>query len=500
VEVHDLRPLLAPLVSFVCAGLVFAAGPRAGWRRFWSFSAAGIKLALVLSMLPGSLQGTVYVAQLVEFTPGVGIAFRADAFGMFFALVSSTLWVLTTVYAIGYMRDSHDQRRFFGFFALCVSSTVGVAFAGDLLTFFLFYEALTISAYPLVVHDETPEALRAGRIYLTYTLLGGGFVLVGAVMTLTTAGTLSLAQPGILPETASHARLAAIFVALAVGFGVKAAIMPLHAWLPAAMVAPTPVSALLHAVAVVKVGAFGVTRAIYNVFGVELLGRLGYAAPLAWLAGFTIVAASVLALRADRLKLRLAYSTVSQLSYIVLAAALLTPLAATAAILHIANQAFAKITMFFVVGGIQKTTGWTRASQLDGLAARMPLSTAAFAVAALSFVGVPLFAGFITKWYLSLGALEAGAWSAVVVMLISSLLNAAYWFPILHRAYFRSGARHAAEGPPARREAPPMLLIPTLICAGYVIALGSTAELPAMPFDVARAAVEHAFGLTGFGP
>jgi multicomponent Na+:H+ antiporter subunit D len=276
--------------------------------------------------------------------------------------------------------------------------------------------------------------------------------------------------------------------------------MPLHAWLPAAMVAPTPVSALLHAVAVVKVGAFGVTRAIYNVFGVELLGRLGYAAPLAWLAGFTIVAASVLALRADRLKLRLAYSTISQLSYIVLAAALLTPFAATAAILHIANQAFAKITMFFVVGGVQKTTGWTRASQLDGLAARMPLSTAAFAVASLSFVGVPLFAGFITKWYLSLGALEAGAWSAVVVMLISSLLNAAYWFPILHRAYFRSGTQAGAEGPPERREAPPMLLVPTLICAGYVIALGSTAELPAMPFDVARAAVEHAFGLPGFGP
>ena len=237
-DVVDARPILAPLVSFVCAALVFSAGHRAAWRRFWSFAAAAIKLGLVVSMLPGTLRGTVYVYELVEFTPGIGIAFRADAFGMFFALVSSTLWVLTTVYAIGYMRGDRDLVRFFGFFALCVSTTVGVAFAENLLTFFLFYEALTICTYPLVVHAETPEALRAGRIYLVYTLIGGGLALIGSVMTLNAAGTLTLAGTGVLSREMGGGTLAAIFVALVGGFGVKAAIMPLHGWLPIAMGRP----------------------------------------------------------------------------------------------------------------------------------------------------------------------------------------------------------------------------------------------------------------------
>jgi multicomponent Na+:H+ antiporter subunit D len=496
VEVLDARPVLAPLISFLCAGLVFLAGRHAFWRRFWSLSAAVLKLGLVLSMLPGTLRGTVYVYDFVEFTPGIGIAFRADAYGMFFALVSSTLWVFTTIYAIGYMRGDTDCARFFGFFALCVSTTVGVAFAENLLTFFLFYETLTICTYPLVVHAETPAALRAGRIYLTYTLIGGGFALLGAVMTLNAAGTLSFARPGVLGMEAGTVQLALIFVRLIVGFGVKAAIMPLHGWLPIAMVAPTPVSALLHAVAVVKVGAFGVTRVIYNVFGVELLRELGFATPLAWLAGFTIIAASLMALGQDHLKRRLAYSTISQLSYIVLGAALLTPLAATAAIVHVANQAFAKITMFFVVGAIQRVTGKTHVHELAGIGATMPWTMGAFTVAALSFVGVPLFAGFITKWYLALGALQADAWWFVLVMIASSLLHAAYWFPIVHLAYFRA----PAEAPGAVREAPPVLLVPILICAAYVLLLGMTAEVPAMPFSVAQVAVEQVFGLPPVAP
>ena len=490
-DVVDLRPILAPTVSFACAALVFATGRSVFWRRFWSFLAATVKMGLVMSMLPGTLQGVVYVYEFVEFTPGVSIAFRADAYGMFFALVSSTLWVITTVYAIGYMQGDKDRVRFFGFFALCVSTTVGVAFAENLLTFFLFYETLTICTYPLVVHAETPAALRAGRIYLTYTLIGGGFALIGSVMTLTVGGTLTLAQAGVLSMDAGVWPLAAIFVSLVVGFGVKAAIMPLHGWLPIAMVAPTPVSALLHAVAVVKVGAFGVTRVIYNVFGVDLLRELGFATPLAWLAAFTILAASSLALAQNHLKRRLAYSTISQLSYIILGAALLTPLAATAAIVHVANQAFAKITMFFVVGAIARTTGKKNVDELDGIAARMPWTMAAFTVAALSFVGVPLFAGFITKWYLALGALQADAWWFVLVMILSSLLNAGYWFPIVHRAYFRPPAE-LFEG---IGEAPLTLLVPILICAAYVLLLGVTAQVPGMPFSVAQVAVERAFGM-----
>lgn len=490
-EIVDARAALAPAVSLLCAALVFAAADHTFWRRFFSLSAALLKLGIVMSMLPGALKGVVYTFDLVQFTPGVGLAFRADALGMFFSVVSSTLWLLTTIYAIGYMEREPNRRRFFGFFALCVSTTVGVAFAENLLTMFLFYETLTICTYPLVIHEETPEAMRAGRKYLAYTLTGGAFVLLGSIWTYQLAGTMTLSKPGILSLEAGRTQLIALFACLIAGFGVKAAIMPLHGWLPSAMVAPTPVSALLHAVAVVKVGAFGVLRTIYNIFGVALLKELGVCNWLAALAAFTILAASLVAIFQDNFKRRLAFSTISQLSYIVLGASLLTPLAATAAIAHIANQAFAKITMFFVAGSIQRTTGKTTVHELAGIGYKMPYTMAAFTVAALSFIGVPLFAGFVTKWYLSLGALEAGEWWYVVVMLASSLLNAAYWLPVVYIAFFKAPAGAQVEV----REAKWTLLVPTLACAAYVIFLGSTASVPGMPLSLAQAAVKFVFGM-----
>ncbi len=490
-EVVDIRPMLAPAISFACAGLVFLLGKSAFWRAFWSLGAATLHFVVVLSMLPGSLRGTVYVWNLVDFTPGIGLGFRADALGMFFALVTSTLWVFTAVYAIRYMSGEEHPVRFFGFFALCVSTTVGIAFAANLITLFLFYEMLTICTYPLVIHDETPDALKAGRKYLTYTLIGGALVLIGTILIYNTAGTLTLGQPGVLNAGMGTANLALIFVLLVAGFGVKAAIMPLHGWLPTAMIAPTPVSALLHAVAVVKAGAFGILRTIYCVFGVTLLREIGFANVLAWVAAFTIIAASLVALFQDNLKRRLAFSTVSQMSYIVLGAALLTPYAATAAIVHIANQAFAKITMFFVAGAIQRKTGKTNVHELAGIGYRMPWTMGAFTVASLSFIGVPLFAGFVTKWYLTLGALQADAWWFVLVMVTSSLLNAAYWLPIVYLAFFKA--------PPGISmhvdEAPAMLLVPTLVCAAYVILLGTTTNVPAMPFSLAEAAVRFVFGM-----
>jgi multicomponent Na+:H+ antiporter subunit D len=442
-------------------------------------------------MLPGSLDGTVYVYRVVDFPPGVGISFRADSLGMFFALVSSTLWVLTTIYAIGYMRGKREQVRFFGFFALCVSTTVGISFAENLLTLFLFYEVLTLCTYPLVIHDETPAALRAGRKYLAYTLGGGALILLGMVLVQHLAGSLTFSQAGVFSPGAGGAALAATFFVLVAGFGIKAAIMPLHGWLPTAMVAPTPVSALLHAVAVVKAGVFGLLRVIYNLFGVDLLAVLGYTAWLAAFAAFTIVAGSLMALAQDNLKRRLAYSTISQLSYIVLAASLLTPFAALAAVAHIANQAFAKITMFFVAGAIQQTTGKTHIHELAGIGRLMPWTMSAFTVAALSFIGVPLLAGFVTKWYLSLGALEAGMPWFVALMVASSLLNAAYWLPILHMAWFRA----PGAGEPRAREAELLLLAPTLISAAYVVLLGVTMRVPGMPFSLARATVRFVTGM-----
>jgi len=490
VEVTDIRVVLAPAISLLCAGLVFAAAEHTFWRRFLSLTAALAKLVIVMSMLPGSLKGVVYTFDLVQFTPGVGLAFRADALGMFFSVVSSTLWLITTVYAIGYMEQEPNRRRFFGFFALCVSTTVGVAFAENLLTLFLFYETLTICTYPLVIHEETPEAMRAGRKYLAYTLTGGAFVLLGSIVTYQMAGTMTLSQPGILSLESGRGALTTLFVCLIAGFGVKAAIMPLHGWLPSAMVAPTPVSALLHAVAVVKVGAFGVLRTIYNVFGVNLLKELGVCDWLAALAAFTIIAASVIAVFQDNFKRRLAFSTVSQLSYIVLGAALLTPLAATAAIVHIANQAFAKITMFFVAGSIQRTTGKTTIHELAGIGYRMPYTMGAFTIAALSFIGVPLFAGFVTKWYLSLGAMESGQWWYVIVMLASALLNAAYWLPVIYTAFFRA-PRDSVEV----HEAHWTMLGPALLCAGYVLLFGMTVSVPGMPFALGQAAVQFVFGM-----
>jgi multicomponent Na+:H+ antiporter subunit D len=490
-EVVDIRVLLAPAISLACAALVFAFGGNTFWRRFWSLSAAAIKFGVVLSMLPGSLNGVVYVYKLVDFTPGIGLGFRADALGMFFSLVSSTLWILTTIYAIGYMEGEPNRVRFFGFFALCVSTTVGISFAENMLTLFLFYEMLTICTYPLVIHDETPQAFRAGRKYLLYTLIGGASVLIASVITYNAVGTLSFSEPGILTHDVGWGTLLLIFVLFIGGFGVKAAIMPLHGWLPTAMVAPTPVSALLHAVAVVKAGAFGILRVIYCIFGVELLRDLGFTIPLAWLASFTIITGSLLALAQDTFKRRLAYSTISQLSYIVLGASLLTPYAATAAIVHIANQAFPKITMFFVAGAIQRKTGKTQISQLAGIGHQMPYTMGAFTIAALSFIAVPLFAGFITKWYLSLGALQADAWWFVLVMVISSLLNATYWLPVIHTAFFKTPTGEDIQ----IGHAPPVLLVPIMICAAYVILLGTTAEVPGMPFSLAEAAVHFVFGM-----
>lgn len=491
-EIYDLRPILAPLISAVCAAGVFIMGSSTRWRAIWSLAAAGTKFVIVWSMLPGSLAGTVYIFAIGEILPGLSIAFRVDAFGLFFALVTATLWVLTTIYALAYMEGQHALKRFFGFFALCISTTVAIAFAANLFTLFVFYELLTVCTYPLVIHTQDAEARRAGRKYLAYTLSGGALILAGMVLVFHATGTLSLAEGGILDNVDDRRLLLVIFLALIAGFGVKAAIMPFHAWLPTAMVAPTPVSALLHAVAVVKAGAFGIMRVLHDVFGVGLLKTLGFATWLGYLAGFTIIAASLMAMRQNRLKARLAWSTISQLSYIILAASLLTPAAALAAIIHLANQAFSKITMFFAAGAIEHNTGKIDIDQLDGIGWRMPWTMTAFTIAGLSFMGIPLLAGFVTKWYLSQGALSAGRGGFVALMAVSGLLNAAYWLPIISRAFLRSdGAPRIVE------ETPWMLLGPILICAGYVVLLGIGAQAPLMPFILAESAVRFAFGLEG---
>jgi len=366
------------------------------------------------------------------------------------------------------MSHAADRARFFGFFSICVGSAIGIALSENLLTFFIFYEILTLATYPLVVHSGTPAALKGGRTYLAYALPAGAALALGVVWLHVLAGPVPFTPGGALPVGLAEThgtQLIIIFALLMLGVGVKAAIFPLHGWLPAAMVAPAPVSSLLHAVAVVKAGVFGVARIVLDVYG-PVAALLGVTVPLAALAAFTIIYGSVRALVQDDLKKRLAFSTVAQLSYVVLGVALLSPLAVAAGIAHLAHHAALKITMFFTAGVVAEEVKAYRVSQFDGLSRRMPLTMAAFSVAALGIVGIPPAAGFTTKWMLGAGALDAGAGWVLAVLAASSVLNAAYFFPIIHRAYFRTPRAEWADGPGSgRAEADLRMVVPLIITA-----------------------------------
>jgi multicomponent Na+:H+ antiporter subunit D len=472
--VFSVTPLLAILVSLVGALLVARAGERrANLREFWSVAAGILQLTFVASMIPDVLAGRTPQCVVSRILPGIELAFRVDAFGLLFGLGASLLWIVTSFYSIGYMRalDEHAQTRYFACFALALSATMGVAFSANLFTLFLFYEALTLSTYPLVAHKETPEAKAGGRTYVIY-LLGTAkvFLIAAIVLTYNVAGTLEFRKGGILPvrELAEQPTLLyVVFTLFLFGFA-KNALMPLHSWLPAAMVAPTPVSALLHAVAVVKTGVFATLRVFLFVFGPDAMRLLGADTLAIGVAAFTIVAGSLLALGHDNLKARLAFSTVSQLSYIVLGAALLTPSGIVGGIAHVTNHAVSKITLFLCAGSIYVSTHKTEVSQMSGLARRMPWTMAAFALASVSMVGIPPASGFISKWYLALGSVERGSAWLLAVLLASSLLNAAYLGPVVYRAYFEeapaSGDHQIAEVP--------WMVIPLVLTAAVSLLLG----------------------------
>jgi multicomponent Na+:H+ antiporter subunit D len=450
------------------AGVVLA-GRRPDLREAVTLIAAVALFGCVLALLPVVLAGGRPQASLFQVLPGIAFSFRVEPLGMLFALVASGLWIVNSLYSIGYLRanDERDQTRFYAFFALALACTVGIAFSANLLTMFLFYEALTLVTYPLVTHHRDEESRRSGRLYLGY-LLGSSMalLLVAIIATWLLAGDLEFRPGGLLAGTASNATIGVLLALYVFGIG-KAAVMPLHRWLPAAMVAPAPVSALLHAVAVVKAGVFCVLKVVVYVFGVESISGLKSVDWLPVVSGFTIVAASVIALRSDNLKRRLAYSTVSQLSYVVLAAALLTPLSILGAALHIATHAVGKITLFFAAGAIYTASHKTEVSQLDGIGRRMPWTMAAFTVGALSLIGVPPAAGFVSKWYILSGAIAAGSAMAAAVLVASTLLNAAYFLPIVYAAYFREPpAGQAAHG-----EAPPIMVAALLASAAATIAV-----------------------------
>ncbi|HID27825.1 MAG TPA: monovalent cation/H+ antiporter subunit D family protein [Methanosarcinales archaeon] len=436
---ESIRPLLAVLVSAIAAIFILLSSKHKNIREGWTLGASIIKFSIIISMVPVILNGGVIEYTLIELIPGILFKFRVDAFGLFFGITSSFLWIFTSIYSIGYMRglNEHAQTRYYISFAIALSSTIGIAFSANLFTLFIFYEILTLITYPLVIHKETPEAMRGGRIYLVYLLSSGVILLFAIILTYQLTGTLDFVNNGFLKGSASSELLRALFVMFIIGFGTKAALMPLQAWLPIAMIAPTPVSALLHAVAVVKAGVFGVIRVVYFVYGVDVMSNLNLGYPLAIAASITILLASMFALAEDNLKRRLAYSTVSQLSYIILGAALLTPYGLTGGILHIAFHAFMKITLFFCAGAIYVRTRLENISDMDGIGHKMPFTLTAFTIAAAGMAGTPAIAGFISKWYLCIGAMDANEFIFVAVLLMSALLNVAYFFPIIYNAFFK---------------------------------------------------------------
>ncbi|MFO8140467.1 MAG: proton-conducting transporter membrane subunit [Marinobacter sp.] len=481
-----LLPVAALMTSLMASVIIFAL-PEQGYRlrTLINLAAAGLKIVLVGVMIWGVVQGREYQA-VFTMVPGVEFVLRADALAMLFAGLSALLWLLTTIYAVGYLEDSPNRSRFFGFFSLCVASTMGIALAGNLFTFFLFYEMLTLSTYPLVVHRGTPKALRAGRNYIIYTLTGGAVLLLAIAWLQGLVGDLRFQEGGHFADVAPslHAPLTIIFVLLITGLGVKAALVPLHGWLPQAMVAPAPVSALLHAVAVVKAGAFGIIRVVFEVYGVEAAEALGLLTGLALVAAFTIIYSSTRALYQVDLKRRLAFSTISQVSYIVLGLCLLGPVGAAGGLVHLVHQGVMKITLFFCAGNYAETLGVHRIDELNGAGKRMPGTSMAFTLGAFGMIGTPPLAGFITKWTMGSGALAVGMDWVVAVLIVSSLLNAAYFLPIVHRLWFSAQQQPWPEERRwGRLETSSWLFWPPMLTAFLIVLFGVLAAMPFSPLS-----------------
>jgi multicomponent Na+:H+ antiporter subunit D len=478
-------PLMVVMVSALAGLGIFAAGERRqGLRTALNLFAALAKLALVSVMGLYVIGGQVPEFR-VALLPGLDLVLRADALSMLFAMLSAVLWLVTTVYAVAYLERSHDRARFFGFFSLCVTATMGVAMAGNLLTFFIFYELLTLTTWPLVVHHGTRAAFAGARSYLAHTLGASAVFLVGMVWLYSLTGAQDFIAGGTVAELGiDHpVQLRIVFALLVVGMGVKAALFPLHSWLPRAMVAPAPVSALLHAVAVVKAGAFGLVRLVEDIYGPELVAGLGLGLPLAILAGFTIVYGSVLAVFQSDIKKRLAYSTVSQVSYIALGIGIGGTLATIGGVVHLVHQGMMKITLFFCAGIFANLLGIKKVEQLDGVGRRMPWSSACFTVAALGMIGLPPVAGFISKWYLGAGAVDAGMEWVIGVLVASTLLNAAYFLPLIKRMWLHEPpAAWPAEARASRLERFGMVGS-ACVAAAMALGMGLLAGHPLSPLS-----------------
>lgn len=466
--VYSISPLLAMLASLIGAFLILFTGEKnRNLREFWTILASVITFSIICSMIPIILNGKIIEYTIVNICPGVYLQFRVDAFGMIFATLASGLWIAVSIYSIGYMRglNEHAQTRYFFCFAIAIFGAVGAALSANLLTLYMFYEILTISTFPLVAHKETPDAIKAGRKYLAYLLTGAAFVLFSIGLTYYLTGSLDFVAGGFVEGHGSKNLLRLLFFTFIIGFGSKAAIMPIHEWLPSAMIAPTPVSALLHAVAVVKAGVFCCLRVIHYVFGPNILSDLGVWLILAYFVSFTVIMANIIALTQDNLKRRLAFSTINNLSIIILGAALLSADAIKGSMIHIPFHGFMKITLFLCAGSIYVKTHKESISEMDGIGRQMPFTMGAFTIGALGLTGIPPVCGFISKWFLCLGAIEAKQIIFLCVFLISALLDAAYFFPVIYAAFFKK----PVDINPHFDEAPILVVAPIVVTAIFSI-------------------------------
>lgn len=473
--VYSYRPLLAILCPATAAILILLSSKRPNVRESWTIIAGILQFSLVASLVPIILERKVIECTFFPtMFEGIAFGFKVDAFGLIFALTASFLWILVSFYSIGYMRSlkEHAQTRYYFCFAIAIFGAIGVAMSTNLLTMFIFFEILTVSTYPLVIHDQSEEAIRAGRKYFAYLLTAGVFLLFAIMMTYYLTGTTDFTNGGIkaLAELSPAYKLTLVilFFCFLLGF-MKAAWMPFHSWLPTAMIAPTPVSALLHAVAVVKAGVFGIVRIVCYIYGVDLMTSLGLGLALACIAGFTMIVANLFAIAQDNLKRRLAYSTINQLSYIILGAGLLTTEGIRGAMIHIPFHGFMKITLFLCAGAIMVATGKKNISEMGGVGKTMPVTMLAFTITAFGMCGIPPACGFISKWFLCQGALQAGEIVFLFVLLIASFLDVVYFFPIIHTAFFKRPEGVAEEVEVKVKEAPLFMLVPLSITAIFSV-------------------------------
>lgn len=496
-----IRPVLAVAVTMTASALIFITGDHIhrNAREAITFIAAFLNCALIMSLVPAVLLGEEMRFSILEIVKGVELAFNPDPAGMVFACVSSSLWILTSLYSTGYMRGHHEKNQtgYFAAFAMCISAATGICFAANLITFFIFFEILTVATYPLVVHYRDETGRRSGRKYLAYTLISGQLFFAGIVIVYWLTGTMEFRAGGFIKTDLLPLPLMAVLFFLMAGAGmVKAGVMPFHSWLPAAMVAPTPVSALLHAVAVVKAGAFAVIRVSFFVFGPDTLKACGAARILSWFAVATILISSFIAMKQDNLKARLAFSTIGQLSYIILGVAMMYPFGAVGGLFHIVAHAFMKITLFMCAGAVYVTTGKKNISEMVGIGRQMPVTMACFAIVSVALAGFPPFVGFVSKANLVMGAVAVQSPLYAFTYVASGLLALAYLMPVVFIAFKRDIINSEFA---VKKEACWPMLVPILVTTSAVILLGLAPDAGPHLYDLAVSAGQQIFGTLGVG-